>query len=299
MVNNQYILQECALGFALYRVKEAEGITIDALSKSVSNYSTFSQMVQMTSFVPFADQEEALNSMNQISEGLIPDSLMLFLKTSIPDLAGTKKELKKSGKLISLGIADANLGNAILDHFDNLKSKKEKLFSCRCDDLTFELIRGCRQHLGQFIKAQTGDSGAFDVSNVEHSNIALAHSYSRAKIKYNVNREDNMIIQAICILDQIDKDINTYCMRCKEWYGWHFPELTKVCTEFDIDQIQYARILKAIKSKKNLKCLFDEDDADTPQATAMRKALMDAVNGDETVVEAIVNVAKTSMGVEV
>ena len=34
--------------------------------------------------------------------------------------------------------------------------------------------------------------------------LGLGHSYSRAHVKFNVNREDNMIIQAICILDQVD-----------------------------------------------------------------------------------------------
>lgn len=40
---------------------------------------------------------------------------------------------------------------------------------------------------------------------------------------------DTMIVQAIGLLDELDKEINTYAMRVKEWYGWHFPELAKVC----------------------------------------------------------------------
>ena len=27
-----------------------------------------------------------------------------------------------------------------------------------------------------------------------------------------------MIIQAICLLDQLDKDVNTFSMRLKEWF---------------------------------------------------------------------------------
>ena len=37
-----------------------------------------------------------------------------------------------------------------------------------------------------------------------------------------------MIIQAISLLDDVDKELNNYVMRCKEWYGWHFPELVKI-----------------------------------------------------------------------
>ena len=37
-----------------------------------------------------------------------------------------------------------------------------------------------------------------------------------------------MIVQAIGLLDELDKEINTYAMRVREWYGWHFPEMAKV-----------------------------------------------------------------------
>lgn len=47
---------------------------------------------------------------------------------------------------------------------------------------------------------------------------------------------DTMIVQAIGLLDDLDKELNTYAMRVREWYGWHFPEMTRVVT----DNIQYA-----------------------------------------------------------
>jgi nucleolar protein 58 len=34
-----------------------------------------------------------------------------------------------------------------------------------------------------------------------------------------------MIIQAVSLLEDLDKELNNYAMRLKEWYGWHFPEL--------------------------------------------------------------------------
>jgi hypothetical protein len=30
------------------------------------------------------------------------------------------------------------------------------------------------------------------------------------------------------LLDDLDKELNTYAMRVREWYGWHFPEMTKI-----------------------------------------------------------------------
>jgi nucleolar protein 56 len=45
--------------------------------------------------------------------------------------------------------------------------------------------------------------------------LGLSHSYSRCKVKFNVHRVDNMVIQSICLLDQLDKDLNTFAMRVK------------------------------------------------------------------------------------
>ena len=51
--------------------------------------------------------------------------------------------------------------------------------------------------------------------NCEKAQLGLGHSYSRCKVKFNVHRVDNMIIQSIALLDQIDKDINTFSMRLR------------------------------------------------------------------------------------
>jgi hypothetical protein len=68
------------------------------------------------------------------------------------------------------------------------------------------------------------------------------------QVKFNVNRVDNMVIQAIALLDTLDKDINTFVMRVREWYSWHFPELVKIVS----DNYQYARLALFIKEKTSL-----------------------------------------------
>lgn len=37
------------------------------------------------------------------------------------------------------------------------------------------------------------------------------------KVKFDVHRVDNMVIQSIALLDQLDKDINLFGMRIREW----------------------------------------------------------------------------------
>lgn len=54
---------------------------------------------------------------------------------------------------------------------------------------------------------------------------------SNFEVKFDVHRVDNMVIQSIALLDQLDKDINLFGMRIKEWYAYHFPELIKIVPE--------------------------------------------------------------------
>ena len=68
------------------------------------------------------------------------------------------------------------------------------------------------------------------------------------QVKFNVNRVDNMIIQAIALLDTLDKDINTFVMRVREWYSWHFPELIKLAA----DNYQYSQLALLVKDKSTL-----------------------------------------------
>lgn len=67
---------------------------------------------------------------------------------------------------------------------------------------------GIRLHFHALVKGLTAQSAS-------KAQLGLGHSYSRAKVKFNVNRVDNMIIQSISLLDQLDKDINTFSMRVR------------------------------------------------------------------------------------
>jgi len=65
----------------------------------------------------------------------------------------------------------------------------------------------CLTNIDSFIGLTAETSGK--------AQLGLGHSYSRAKVKFNVHRVDNMIIQTIALVDQLDKDINTFSMRIR------------------------------------------------------------------------------------
>lgn len=89
-----------------------------------------------------------------------------------------------------------------------------------------------------------------------------------------------MVIQSIALLDQLDKDINTFAMRVREWYSWHFPELKNVVK----DNFLFAKCAAFIKDKSKL------TEEHLPGLTAIVE--------DETIAQQVLKAAKTSMGMD-
>ena len=79
--------------------------------------------------------------------------------------------------------------------------------------------------------------------------LGLAHSVSRYKLSFTSEKVDTMIIQAVSLLEDLDKELNNYAMRLREWYSWHFPELSKIVT----DNQTYAQAVILIGMRTNVK----------------------------------------------
>lgn len=175
------------------------------------------------------------------------------------------KASSKGKSSVQLGVAEPKIGGAIQDALS---------ISCVSSDLVHELLRGVRLHIHQLISQ-------FKEGDLEKAQLGLGHSYSRAKVKFNVNRSDNMVTQAISLLDQLDKDLNTFSMRVREWYSWHFPELIKIVS----DNYLYARLVKLIKNKGRL------SEADLEG--------LENITQDETKAKQILDAARSSMGTDI
>lgn len=151
---------------------------------------------------------------------------------------------------------------------------KENLgINCAPKEVAIDILRGIRQHASKLLKG-------IQEEDLTKAQLGLGHAYSRAKLKFNVNRIDNMIIQAISLLDQLDKDVNLFSMRIREWYGYHFPELVKIVP----DNYQYARVAQFLGAKETL------DEGKLPELAAL-------LDDDETRAQNILDAARGSMGV--
>ena len=81
--------------------------------------------------------------------------------------------------------------------------------------------------------------------------MGLAHSVSRYTLSFTSEKVDTMIIQAVSLLEDLDKELNNYAMRLREWYSWHFPELGKIIT----DNTTFAQAVILIGMRTNVKSL--------------------------------------------
>ncbi|EUC60229.1 small nuclear ribonucleoprotein [Rhizoctonia solani AG-3 Rhs1AP] len=255
-----HVLFESASGYGLFTVKQQEviGAKTKEVQDSIQDLHKFGKMVELKSFMPFKSAAHALENINDVSEGICNEYLKNMLELNLP------KHSKKSP--VVLGVSEKNLAGSIVAALS---------IECDTSEKSLELIRGVRLHAEKLLKGlETGD--------VSKAQLGLGHSYSRAKVKFNVNRSDNMIIQAIALLDQLDKDVNTNAMRTREWYGWHFPELAKLVP----DSLQYAKCARLIGSKENL------TENHVPELAAI-------LDDDETRAKNVLDAARTSMGQDI
>ncbi|GFY53225.1 nucleolar protein 56 [Trichonephila inaurata madagascariensis] len=254
-MSNLYILYEHAAGYSLFMANGSEEI-LPRVQESASKYKKFKEVCNFVAFQPFKTGRDALENMNCISEGILHSHLEEFLENSFP---------KKKKKNV-LGVAETKLASAI----------SEKLgINCTTSQVVSELTRGIRTHFHKLVE------GFEDESAANKALLGLGHSYSRARVKFNVSRIDNMIIQSISLLDQLDKDINTFSMRVREWYSHHFPELIKIVP----DNTLYMKCIQIIRDRRNL-----SDDVE--------EQLQNLLN-DPVKTENILELAHSSMGMDI
>eukprot|EP01022_Parablepharisma_sp_SALTPOND_P019382 TRINITY_DN329_c0_g2_i2.p1 TRINITY_DN329_c0_g2~~TRINITY_DN329_c0_g2_i2.p1 ORF type:complete len:554 (-),score=78.76 TRINITY_DN329_c0_g2_i2:8103-9764(-) len=277
IINQQmklYLLYESAAGYGLFEREEIEEIAVELpkLQAALNSMEHFSKLVKLKAFQPFLTSEKALENMKAIADSQATDDLIQFLDTNLPKSAKSKK-----GKAIQvrLGVTDTKLG-AEQEYFQPpIYRIAEKLTVTPIyNELVEEIARGIRLHFTKFLKK-------FQPTEMIKAQLGLAHSYSRSQIQFDPNRQDKPIIQAIAVLDQLDKDINTFSMRIKEWFAWHFPELKQIVTDNTI----FAQVVHIIGSREQL----TED---------MREELTETTK-DEEMVQAIYDSAKSSMGQDI
>ena len=196
---------------------------IDCLNSAVLciQLTFFVRRVKLKAFSKFENTVDALSAVTALVEGKVSKNLKSFLTTEL-----SEKDMKEV-----LAVGDSKLGASI--------SKKLGI-NVVADNTVNELFRGIRSQLSSLI-------AGLAESDMQAMVLGLSHSLSRYKLKFSPDKVDTMVIQAIALLDDLDKELNTYAMRVKEWYGWHFPEMAKIIS----DNIAFAKTVKTMGVRTN------------------------------------------------
>ncbi|KAG8297645.1 Nucleolar protein 58 [Homalodisca vitripennis] len=215
------VLFESPAGYAIFKLLDEKKIQeTDNLFRDFQTPEKANKVVKLKHFEKFVDTTEALAATTAAVEGKVCKSLKKVLKKLV------SQEVQE--KLL---VADAKLGNAIKDKLS---------LQCVSNTNVLELIRCIRSQTESLLSGLTK-------KELTAMSLGLAHSLSRYKLKFSPDKVDTMIVQAICLLDELDKELNNYIMRCREWYGWHFPELGKIIT----DNLAFVKTVKILGTREN------------------------------------------------
>ena len=165
--------------------------------------------MELVAFQPFRDTADAVSAITACQEGTVGPTLETFLSHKLKKIL--KKETKHSKAL--LAIADKTMAVAL---------KREDALakvSFVNDDKTAELYRGIRTYMEELLLGSSenggGSSTGVSAGDLHKMQLGLSHSLGRYKLKFSADKVDTMVIQAVGLLDELDKEINTYAMRVK------------------------------------------------------------------------------------
>lgn len=208
--------------------------------------------ISLQHFEKFKSTSEAVDNV----ASLIESKLGKKLKKAI------KKSIVKQNLVEELAVADPKLGTKIKEKFD---------INCVSSNTVQELMSMIRHRVEDLIPEWSNDDEMV-------MQLGTAHGIGRYKLKFSPDKVDTMIVQAVSLLDDLDKELNNYIMRCREWYGWHFPELSKILP----DHMTYVKTILRV----GMRSATNETD------------LSDIIEDEETV-NKVKEYAEISMGTDI
>ncbi|KAI1427952.1 Nop domain-containing protein [Xylaria sp. FL1777] len=216
-----FVLAETPAGYGLFKAKDKKLLSRDDVAEQLSSAEAINSMLSLKKMVKFEDSAQALSEYSSLTEGKVTPLLQQLLD-----------DIKEERKA-SLAVADPKLGAAI-------NVLPELQISPVSDSSTNDLFRAIKTYLPELFPE-------LDPDYLGNMALALSHSISRHKLKFSPDKVDVMIVQAIKLLDDLDKELNNYAMRVKEWYGWHFPEMDRILN----DNLAYARVIIHMGMREN------------------------------------------------
>ena len=108
---------------------------------------------------------------------------------------------------------------------------------------------------------------------------------AKIKVKMTVERRDLLVAQAVLTVDDLDKSLNLFMNRIREWFGLHFPELDRLLDKHET----YTRLVVKLGTRENFTAKNLEEEglpkAKSQMMAEVAAASMGADLGDEDLVQ--------------
>jgi len=130
-----------------------------------------------------------------------------------------------------------------------------------------ELVRGSLEKFA--VKLKFVKEGA-ELRDLMHE---VSMELTKMRVRKAAEKRDLVVAQAIQTMDDVDKTVNLFMGRIREWYGLHFPELDRLVEKHET----YARLVANLGRRENFTTENLEKE-DLPKA----KAEQIAVNAEKS-----------------
>jgi nucleolar protein 56 len=104
-----------------------------------------------------------------------------------------------------------------------------------------ELLRANLEQLA----VQTGFAG--EPSELRDWTHRVSMEMTKLKVRKAAEKRDMLVVQAIQAIDDLDRTVNLFVGRIREWYGLHFPELDRMVEKHET----YARLISRLGRREN------------------------------------------------
>lgn len=157
-------------------------------------------------------------------------------------------------------IEEGKLIDEISSLVEKLQAKGYRLFVFE----SHEIAQSASKELGIEVNTEASpDAGMLLRKNLEKYALELcfvekpeqlrAHVHSvslelaKMKVKATVERRDLLVAQAVLSVDDLDKSLNLFMNRIREWFGLHYPELDRLLDKHET----YARLVVNLGTREN------------------------------------------------
>ncbi|SPO03841.1 related to nucleolar protein NOP58 [Cephalotrichum gorgonifer] len=212
-----YVVADTPAGYGLFKASDRKLLKRDDLRAKLASVEAVTEALRLKSFEKFSSPTIALEEAAALVNGKVPPTLSELLAT-----------IKDPGEA-TIAIPDPRLSTGIrtLPGFEDTSIYA----SSSNDPKTEDIYRAIREHLNSLIPESHG--------TFEKVALGLSHSVHRHKLKFSADKVDVMVIQAVKLIEDMDRELNVYAMRTREWYGWHFPEMSKLIS----DHVAYSSVI--------------------------------------------------------